>query len=309
MAQTADQLAARQKQQADHVRDLMAQQNAARASGQPPNYPSAQEIDKMVNDRQQVTDRPGASHPANARLARGSSRPRNRRLPSKLRSALDAMDENDLGTRMQRSSDWLRSGNFSDPLETALTSDLQKLGQQVSDAARALGSGAAHFQGRRAQPGHGRSVPSARPTRRPRRTLQLSTWTGSAGTRPAHPNGQSGNPATLAQWQPGQPALTQRAIRPTRTTGPGWGTGPAGQAGGQPGQGGQAGGQRGGGQAGPGRQPPRRSRRQPGRRRGQSRLQRVWRPTIPAIRASPGRPWRPNRVPTRPTRSARSTRD
>ena len=52
MAQTADQLAAQQKQQADHVRDLMAQQNAARASGQPPKYPSAQEIDKMVNDRQ-----------------------------------------------------------------------------------------------------------------------------------------------------------------------------------------------------------------------------------------------------------------
>ena len=56
MAQTADQLAAQQKQQADHVRDLMAQQNAARAAGQQPNNPSAQEIDKMVNDRQQVTD-------------------------------------------------------------------------------------------------------------------------------------------------------------------------------------------------------------------------------------------------------------
>ena len=50
------------------------------------------------------------------------------------------MDENDLGTRMQRSSDWLRSGDFSDPAETALTNDLQKLGQQVGDAARALGS-------------------------------------------------------------------------------------------------------------------------------------------------------------------------
>ncbi len=50
------------------------------------------------------------------------------------------MDENDLGTRMQRSSDQLRSGEFSDPAETALTGDLQKLGQQVSDATRALGS-------------------------------------------------------------------------------------------------------------------------------------------------------------------------
>ena len=60
---------------------------------------------------------------------------------TKLRGALNGMDENDLGTRMQRSSDWLRSGNFSDPAETALTNDLQKLGQQVSEAARALGNG------------------------------------------------------------------------------------------------------------------------------------------------------------------------
>jgi hypothetical protein len=41
---------------------------------------------------------------------------------------------------MQRSSDRLRSGNFSDPVEAVLTSDLQKLGQQISDAARTLGS-------------------------------------------------------------------------------------------------------------------------------------------------------------------------
>ena len=51
------------------------------------------------------------------------------------------MDENNLGTSLQRSSDWLRSGNFSDPAETALTNDLQKLGQQVREAARALGNG------------------------------------------------------------------------------------------------------------------------------------------------------------------------
>src|SRR6202167_4726729 len=56
MAQTADQLAARQKQQADRVRELMAQQNAARASGQPQHNPSAEEIDKMISDRQQVSD-------------------------------------------------------------------------------------------------------------------------------------------------------------------------------------------------------------------------------------------------------------
>ncbi len=139
MAQTAEQLAARQKQQADHVRDLMAQQKAASASGQQPNNPSAQEIDKMVNDRQKVSD-DLARLTQQLRDAARELAPTQPAASTKLRGALDGMDENDLGTRMQRSSDWLRSGQFSDPAETALTSDLQKLGQQVGDAARALGT-------------------------------------------------------------------------------------------------------------------------------------------------------------------------
>ncbi len=139
MAQTADQLAARQKQQADHVRDLMAQQNAARTCGKPLTYPSPQEIDKMVNDRQQVSD-DLARLTQQMRSAARELAPTQPAASTKLRGALDGMDESDLNTRMQRSSDGLRSGTFSDPAETALTSDLQKLGQQVGDAARALGS-------------------------------------------------------------------------------------------------------------------------------------------------------------------------
>jgi len=141
MAQTADQLAAQQKKQADRVRDLIAQQSAARASGQmPPKPPSPEEIDKMVNDRQKVSDDLGHLSQQMRDAARefASSQPG---ASNKLRSALSGMDENNLGTRMQRSSDWLRSGQFSDPAETALTSDLQKLGQQVREAAQALGSG------------------------------------------------------------------------------------------------------------------------------------------------------------------------
>ena len=140
MAQSADQLAAQQKQQADRVRDLVAQQNAARTSGKQPNNPSTREIDKMVNDRQQVAD-------DLARLTqqmRSTARELSTTQPAastKLRGALSGMDDSDLNTRMQRSSDWLRSGNFSDPAETALTNDLQKLGQQVREAARALGNG------------------------------------------------------------------------------------------------------------------------------------------------------------------------
>jgi hypothetical protein len=139
MAQTADQLATRQKQQADRVRDLMAQQNAARSSGKPMTYPSPQEVEKMVNDRQRVSD--DLSHlTQQMRDAARELAPTQPGASTKLRGAIEGMDENDLGTRMQRSSDQLRSGEFSDPAETALTSDLQKLGREVGDAARALGN-------------------------------------------------------------------------------------------------------------------------------------------------------------------------
>jgi hypothetical protein len=132
-------LAARQKQQADHVRDLVAQMSAARAAGKPPTYPSTQEIDKMVNDRQRVSDDLAHLTQEMRNQARELA-PTQPAASSKLRGALDGVDESDLGTRMQRSADGLRSGNFSDPLESGLTGDLQKLGQQVRDAARALGN-------------------------------------------------------------------------------------------------------------------------------------------------------------------------
>ncbi len=138
MAQTADQLTAEQKQQADNVRKLLADQNAARAAGKPQKFPTAQEIDKMVNDRQKVSDELSRLTQQMRTAARelASTQPA---ASNKLRGALDGLDENDLGTRMQRSSDWLRGGQFSDQAEAALTNDLQKLGQQVGDAARALG--------------------------------------------------------------------------------------------------------------------------------------------------------------------------
>ena len=248
MAQTAEQLAARQKQQADHVRDLMAQQNAARAAGQPPNYPSAQEIDKMVNDRQQVTD-DLARLTQQMRDAARELAPTQPAASGKLRSALDGMDENDLGTRMQRSSDWLRSGNFSDPARNRPHQRPAKAGSTGRRRGSRPGQCSAHFRGRRAQPRHGRSIPSARPTRRPRRTSQSSSGTGSA--RPAGPTVQT------------------RPTQPQRATGSATGQRP-GQ---QPGQAGPSrvkaakrGSRRRPG--GSGRQPRRRSGRQSGRWRG-----------------------------------------
>ena len=234
MAQTAGQLAARQKQQADHVRDLMAQQKAATASGRPPNNPSAQDIDKMVNDRQKVSD-DLARLTQQLRDAARELGPTQPDASTKLRGALSGMDENDLGTRMQRSSDWLRGGQFSDAAETALTSDLQKLGQQVGDAARALGT-AQH---------------TSEDTAINKAMDDLSRLRDQLAGLGGRPNSQPGN-----HPGPGQPSGQQFQTGPLSRDGQPGQPGQAGQSGGQSGQRGQngqpgqQGGQAGGGQSG-----------------------------------------------------------
>jgi hypothetical protein len=244
MAQTAEQLAGRQKQQADHVRGLMAEQNAARASGQSPHYPTAEEVDKLINDRQQVTD-DLARLTQQMRTAARELAPTQPAASGKLRNALDGVDENNLGTRLQHSADDMRSrGGFSDPVETALTDDLHKLGQQVGEAARALGNAQhnsrdaelsramddlsrlrdqlAGLGGRsNPQPGQGQPGRAGQPGGQPMQSEQLSR------------NGQAGQPGQQGGQQAGQQG------------------GQGGQQGGQPGpggQGGQGGGQRAGGQ-------------------------------------------------------------
>ncbi len=183
MAQTAEQLAARQKQQADQVRDMMAQQIAARAANRPLKYPTASEIDKMVNDRQQVSDDLSRLTQQLRSTARELS-PTQPAASTKLRNALEGMDENDLGTRLQRSSDGLRGGTFSDPAETALTSDLQKLGQQVTEAARAVGS---------AQPGSENAALNRAMDELSRLRDQLSGASGQPNGQPGgQPSGQRG---------------------------------------------------------------------------------------------------------------------
>jgi hypothetical protein len=237
MAQTADQLAAEQKKQADHVRDLIAQQNAARASGQQQKPITAQEIDKMVNDRQKVSD--DLAHLT--QQMRGAARelaPTQPGASNKLRSALGAMDENDLGTRMQRSSDWLRGGSFSDPAETALSSDLQKLGQQVGEAARALGRG---------QPTSKDAELNRAMDDLSRLRDQLAGLGGRSGSQANSPGGQA------QHGQSGQQQGQNGRGQPNGQSGQQGRGGQQGQ-GGQPGQGGQGGGQQQGGQGG-GREP------------------------------------------------------
>ena len=120
---------------------------AARSGGRPAARPSAQEIDKMVNDRQQVSD--DLSHltqrlrDCGTRACSDATRgyrqvARRARRHGRKRSG-DA-DAAELGFSAQRP--------FSDPVETALTSDLQKLGQDVATR-RALWEAPSVASGRR----------------------------------------------------------------------------------------------------------------------------------------------------------------
>ena len=228
MAQTAEQLAARQKQQADQVRNMMAEQSAARAANRPLKYPTPQEIDRMVNDRQRVSDDLDRLTQQVRNAARELA-PAQPGASGKLRGALAGMDENDLGTRLQRSSDMLRGGSFSDPAETALTNDLQKLGQQIGEAARALGSAPGGPQVGSDEAALNRAMDDLSRLRD-----QLSSLGGQGGNRPS---GQQNSGQKTGGQQGGGQQFQPGALNRDGQNGQG---GQAGQAG-QTAQGGRAG--------------------------------------------------------------------
>ncbi len=107
----------------------------------------------MVGDRQQTSD--DLSHlTQQLRTAARELAPTQPSASGKLRGALAGMDENDLGNRLQRSSDGLRNGEFSDPFETTLTSGytIGGGGNRNSHGYGALGLGQTHIPGTPATP-------------------------------------------------------------------------------------------------------------------------------------------------------------
>ena len=127
MASEADQLAGEQKQQADQVRQMI----ASHAN------PDQRTVDNLVQGRQQISDQLDQLQTE----MRNAARDLNGTQPAasdQLRNALQGLDGNDLTTRVQRSADWLRQGNFSDQSESSITHDLQQLGQQLRQSQQAL---------------------------------------------------------------------------------------------------------------------------------------------------------------------------
>ena len=255
----------------------------------------------MINDRQKVTDdlarltqqiRGTARELAPTQPAASEQIAERARWHGRKRSGDAAATQ--LGLAAQRRISRIRS-------ESALTSDLQKLGQQIGDAARALGSARAHFRRMR------RSIARWTICRVCAIRWRASAEAGSAEPRRVKGAGRAGTGAgRRRQSSQGQQLAQARAAR----SGSGQGRGNGGQGQGQGGQ-----------QGGRARWSARRSGGRAVRSATGSRVRWAipWRAAIatatgtaamtPVTPAFRGRPWRRSKVRTRPIRSVRLSRD
>lgn len=179
MASQASGLAEQQKQQADQVRQFIASHKE----------PTQQQMSQLIQGRQQVSNQFDQLE----KQLRSAARDLNSSQPGasgKIRGALDAADGSDLGTRLQRSADWLRNGDFSDANESALTRDLQQLGQNLQQAQRALGN---------AQAGASNSALAGAMQQLESLRQQIARLGGNASPNPGqNPNGRAGGGNTQA---------------------------------------------------------------------------------------------------------------
>ncbi|MGH9612206.1 MAG: hypothetical protein ACRD4P_03910, partial [Bryobacteraceae bacterium] len=138
IAREADRLAAAQRDQSDRLRRL-SQQDSSDNSGAQDAWSKAQ---ALAGDRQHLADDLSQLEKQMRDAARDLASTQ-QDAASKLRNALGDMDSDDLQTRIQRSADWLRRGYNpnSDSTESGIAKDLDRLGGQVRDAQRSLGSG------------------------------------------------------------------------------------------------------------------------------------------------------------------------
>jgi hypothetical protein len=136
LAGEADRLANEQRDQTDRIHKMASGEASTDANGNPDD-PS-----KLADDREHLADDLTQLEKQMRDAVRDLSST-DREAASKLRDSLRQLDQSDLDTRMQRSSDYLRRGVNPDRngSESQMTDDLQKLSQQIRDAGQAMGKG------------------------------------------------------------------------------------------------------------------------------------------------------------------------
>jgi hypothetical protein len=245
LAHEADRLSKEEKQQANHIRDFaagksdQAAQNGQNGQAGSTSSPEArrQELGRIVNDRQQLSNDLDKLQKGLRDSARELA-PSQPGAASKLRDAVNGLDQSDLTNLTQRTSDWLRGGinPNSNGTEGKISAGLDQLSQQVQQAQQSMGA-AKSGQGR-GQRDQGEQTAALDHVERLRSQIESLTVQGQGRGQQSGQAGQQGQ-GRQGQGQQGG----QGGQQP--------GQGQQGQGGGQQGQSGQlaqgqAGGQRGG---------------------------------------------------------------
>jgi hypothetical protein len=144
LSQEADRISKEERNQAERIQKLAAQQDAAangeEQASQAQLSARTQERTKLAAERQQLSDDLARLEKQMRDTAREVA-PTQPGTSSKLRDALTGMDQSDLTNRVQRTADWLRRGinPNSNGTEADISSGLQRLSDQVRQAQQGMG--------------------------------------------------------------------------------------------------------------------------------------------------------------------------
>ncbi len=201
LARDADRLGTEEKAQADGIRRLANRDDQGGGAGELMQEQVAARIaerNRLAEERQRLSDDLSQLEKGMRDTAR-SLAPTQPGAASKLRDALNGMDQSDLGNKVQRTADWLRRGidPNSNGTEAGIGSGLQKLGEQLREAQAGMGPG---------RPGQGQDKGAGRSGEQQTAALghvdrlrsQIEALAGRGQGR------QPGQPGQGQQGQPGQ---------------------------------------------------------------------------------------------------------
>lgn len=142
LGQEAQRLSREEQTQAERIRSLAGQSGAEGGATQAEAAARGAERGRLVDDRQRLSDDLSQLEKGLRETARQLA-PTQPGASSKLRDALNGMDQADLGNRVQRTADWLRRGinPNSGNTEADIGKGLQSLSEQVRQARGGLGAG------------------------------------------------------------------------------------------------------------------------------------------------------------------------
>lgn len=143
LAQEADRIAREERAQADRIRKFVEQQNQVEpATTLQQMMDRANARNRIADDRQKLSE-DFSRLQNNLRNTARQLAPTQPGTSSKLRDALNASDQDGLDNRVQRTADWLRRGinPESNGTEESIRAGMDKLSQQVRQAASGVGSG------------------------------------------------------------------------------------------------------------------------------------------------------------------------